>query len=89
MGNYHNNQIDKDIIIKIVKERLLQYGDKKQIFNSLLKLGFSNEEADEIIKTSIKELQELGFPFYKYSNFFILLIILIVILGILLFCCLK
>lgn len=85
MGNRPYEQIDKDVIIKIVKERLIQNGDKKEIFNSLLKLGFSKEESDSILKTSIQELENIGFSLNKSSDFLniVICVMLIIVLGLL------
>jgi len=89
MGNRPDEQIDKDVIIKIVKERLIQHGDKKEIFNSLLKLGFSKEEADSILKTSIQELENIGFSYNKSGYFLniVICLIFIIVLGLLFYFC--
>jgi|DewCreStandDraft_4_1066084.scaffolds.fasta_scaffold05341_1 hypothetical protein len=89
MGNRPDEQIDKDVIIKIVKERLIQHGDKKEIFNSLLKLGFSKEEADSILKTSIQELENICFSYNKSGYFLniVICLIFIIVLGLLFYFC--
>lgn len=82
MGNRPDDQIDRSVIIKIVKERLIQKGEKEEILNSLIKLGYSKHEANEIIKESIKELINMGIllksnKFVHYILVFLLIVIII------------
>jgi len=83
MGYRNFDSIDRTIIIKIVKERLIQKGERQEILNSLIKLGYPKCEAIRIIKDSIKELENAGIYLksnsfvYYIAAFFLVLVIVI------------
>lgn len=84
MGNRTDNQINKNIIVKIVMERLVQKGGKREICNSLIKLGYQKQEAEDIIKESIKELANMGI-FLKSGNFINFIIFFLIVMLIIFF----
>jgi hypothetical protein len=84
MGNCPDDRIDRNIIINIVKERLIQKAEKQEIQNSLVKIGYSKHQADDIIVDAIKELKDAGI--YLKSNNVYCIAGLIIIVSIIFFC---
>lgn len=89
MGNRPDENIDRNVIVKIVKERLIQKGEKQEILNSLIKLSYSKQEAEVIIKEAIKELENAGIFLKSDNNIFYLIIFLIIIVIIVFYYFLK
>ncbi|MCX8092994.1 MAG: hypothetical protein N3E50_02355 [Candidatus Goldbacteria bacterium] len=88
MGNRPDDKINRDVIIKIVKERLIQNGDKQEIQNSLVKLGYTKQEAKDIICVAIKDLENIG-VYLKSNNFILYILVFIIILLIFIYFILK
>ncbi|MBP7793180.1 MAG: hypothetical protein KA120_09000 [Candidatus Goldbacteria bacterium] len=84
MGNCPDGQIDRSIIINIVKERLVQKAEKQEILNSLIKIGYSKQQANDIVREAIKELKNAGI--YLKSNNVYYITGLIIIALIICFC---